>query len=204
MTTLVFALPSGSPGADVLGYATEIKNYTAGATKDQQVFGLFGAAGPGASVAVGSYQDSSYRVDDGGTDGGRGINNKYVDANNIIIDGAASDSLPQAAASGSLLISVSGIGSAVQTQNVKLYSVELSAASGVQDLTAAENMTVQMAEINIDTAWTDASADGSNSLAFNNHTATAARHDFYAAISASPLTTGVKKTWGLFFSAEYF
>jgi len=152
MTTIVFALPSGSPGADVLGFATEIKNYTAGATKDQQVLGFFGASGPGSSVAVGSYQDSTYRVDDGGTDGGRGINTKYIDANTVSIDGANNDTLPSPAGSGCLLISISGIGSAVQTQNVKLYSCEFTASSGVQDLTAADNMTVQMCEINIDTA----------------------------------------------------
>ncbi len=204
MTTLVFALPSGSPGAAVLGFATEIKNYTAGHTKDQQCLGFFGEAGVSASIGVGSYNNSTYRTDDGGADGGRGINNKYITSNTISIDGGTSTSLPVAAASGSLLISVSGIGSSVQTQNARLYSFQMTASSGVQDLTAADAMTIYMAETDLDTAWTDVSSDASNYLSFDNHDNGAARHDFYASISVKPNTTGTKKTWGLFFSAEYF
>jgi hypothetical protein len=202
--TVIFALPSGSPGAAVLGFATEIKNYVAGKTGDQQVLGFFGEAGVSASIAVGSYNDSTYRTDHVGTDGGRGINTKYASSSTVQIDGATAASLPISEASGCLLISVSGIGSSVQTQNVRLYSFQMTSASGVQDLTAADNMTVYMAEINTDTAWTNASADGSNFVSFNNHTTQADRHDFYAAISVNPTTTGTKKTCGLFFSAEYF
>ena len=204
MTTVVLALPSGSPGADVLGFATEIKNYTAGNTGDSQCIGFFAENGVAGSVAVGSYQDSTYRTNGAGADHGRGINCKYIDANTVCIDGATNSALPSVAASGSLLIAVSGIGSSVQTQTARLYSFQMSSASGVQDLTAATNMTIQMAEINIDTAWTNVSSDGSNYLAFNNHTVVATRHDFYAAISVKPDTTGSKSSWGIMFSAEYF
>ena len=204
MTTLVFALGSGCPGADVAGFATEIKGYTAGATGDSQCLGFFAAGGPGNSVAVASYQDSTYRTDGAGADHGRGINCKYIDANTVLIDGAANHTLPSVAASGSLLIAVSGIGSSVQTQNARVYSFQMSAASGVQDLTAADNMTIQMAEIDVDTAWTDVSSDGSNFLTLNNHSVAADRHDFYVAISVRPDSTGTKSAWGIFGTFEYF
>jgi len=204
MTTVVFCLPSGSPGADVLGYATEIKNYTAGHIGDSQCLGFFAENGVAGSVAVGSYQNSTYRTDGAGADHGRGINCKYIDANTVCIDGATNSALPSVAASGSLLIAVSGIGSSVQTQNAYLYAFQMTATSGVQHLTAATNMTIQMAEIDVDTAWTNVSSDGANYLSFNAHTSASSRHDFYAAISVRPNTTGTKSSWGLFASFEYF
>lgn len=195
---IVFALPSGCPAG-----AAEIQNFVVGAAADAQVLGFFGSAGPGNSISVGSYQDSTYRTTDGGADQGRGINVKYIDANNVSIDGADNSALPVAAGSGTMTISLSGV-SSVQTQNAALYSFQMDASSGVQQATAADNMTVQMCEINIDSAWTDVSSDGSNSVSFNNHTTAATRHDFYPGISARPNTTGTKKLWGFFFSVEYF
>jgi hypothetical protein len=80
----------------------------------------------------------------------------------------------------------------------------MDAGSGVQIGTAAVDITIQMCEVDIDSSWTDTSSDGTNFVAFNNHTAAATRHDFYPAISLKPDTTGIKKAWGLYFTVEYF
>jgi len=174
-----------------------------GNTADESFLGFFGAGGPGNSVAVGSYQDTTHRVDSTGADDGIGVNFKWLDANNVSIDGAASAGLPVAVGSGSLVIRLSGVGS-VQTQNGKFYAVQLNASSGVLLGEAPDNQTTQAAEVDQDSAFTDLSADGTNDLDVTNHSVASAIHDWHVGVSVKPLTTGVKNNWGFQFTVEYF
>jgi len=196
--SITFHLPSGCPE----GF-TEVSGLIAGNTADPSFLGFFGAGGPGNSVSVGSYQDTTYRVDSAGTDKGTGINFKYIDANTVSIDGGGNASLPVAVGSGSLVVRLTA-GSSVQTQNGLFYAVALTAASGVTLGEAPDNMTTQVAEVDQDSAFSDLSSDGSNSMSVANHTTTAAIHDWHIGVSIKPLTTGVKNSWGFHFSVEYF
>jgi len=95
-------------------------------------------------------------------------------------------------------------GGAVQTQNGLFYAVALNASSGVVLAEAPDNMTVKAAEVDQDSSFSDLSSDGSNSMSVENHTVTAAQHDWYIGVSIKPLTTGAKNSWGFHFSVEYF
>jgi len=196
--SVTFHLPSGSPAGFV-----EVSGLIAGNTADPSFLGFFGAGGPGNSVSVGSYADTTYRVTSAGADQGAGVNFKYIDANTVSIDGADNETLPVAPGSGSLVVRLT-VGSAVQTQNGLFYAVDLDAASGVVLGEAPNDMTVQGAEADHDSAFEDLSSDGTNSLGVVNHTETAARHDWHIGISVKPTTTGIKNSWGFHFSCEYF
>lgn len=196
--SITFHLPSGAAGGFV-----EVSGLIAGNTGDPSFLGFFGAGGPGNSVSVGSYQDTTYRVDSAGNDQGEGVNFKYSDANNVIINGADAAALPVAPGSGSLVVRLT-VGSAVQTQNGLFYAVDLNASSGVVLNEAPDNMTVQACEADHDSAFEDLSSDGSNSLGVVNQTVTSTIHDWHIGVSVNPTTTGVKNSWGFHFSVEYF
>jgi hypothetical protein len=196
--SITFHLPSGG----VAGFI-EVEGLVPGDTADPSFLGFFGTGGPGNSIAVGSYQDATHRVDSEGADNGTGVNFKFSDANNVIIDGADAATLPVAVGSGSLVVRLTP-GSSVQTQNGLFYAVTLNASSGVVLGEAPNNLTVQAAEVDQDSAFSDLSSDGSNSMGVTNHADAATLHDWHVGVSAKPLTTGVKNAWGFHFSVEYF
>lgn len=195
---ITFNLPSGAAA----GF-TEVSGLIVGQTSDPSFLGFFGTGGPGNSVSVGSYQETTYRVDSDGNDQGEGVNVKYINSTDAQVNGADSASLPFAVGSGSLVVRLT-VGSSVQTQNGLFYAVDLDAASGVVLGEAPNNMTVQAAEVDQDSSFSDLSSDGSNSMSVANHVATALVHDWHVGVSIKPLTTGVKNSWGFHFSVEYF
>lgn len=196
MTTTLH-MPSGSPG----GFTT-ISFITPGHTEDASFLGFFGTGGPGNSVAVGSYQEETWRTDKLGNDEGQGLNNKFVNSTTIEISGVTR-TLPLAAPSGSLVCRLVTV-SSVQTQNTRLYAVNLNASSGAVLNEAPDNITTKLAEIVDDSTWTDASSDGANFLTFTNQTVTSTQHDFFASVSVKPDTAGTKSTFGFHFQVEYF
>jgi len=196
MTVALF-MPSGSP----VGFVA-VSFITPGHTQDASFLGFFGSGGPSNSVAVGSYQEETWRTDKLGNDEGKGLNNKFVNSTTIEISGV-SRSLPLAAPSGCLVCRLT-TGGDVQTQNGRLYAVNLNASSGATLGEAPDNITTQLAEIVDDGTWTDVSADGTNFLTFTNKTVTTDQHDFFAAVSVKPLTAGTKSTFGFHFQVEYF
>ena len=164
--------------------------------------GFFGTGGPGNSVAVGSYQEEIWRTDKLGNDEGQGLSTKFINSTTVEISGVQR-SLPLAAPSGAVVCRLV-TGSDVQTQNARLYAVNLNSASGAILNEAPDNITTKMAEIVDDSTWTDASTDGANFLAFTNQTNTTDQHDFFVAVSLKPDTTGTKSEFGFHFQVEYF
>lgn len=195
--TVALYMPSGSPAGFV-----QITFITPGHTQDPSFLGFFGTGGPGNSVAVGSYQEEIWRTDKLGNDEGQGLSTKFINSTTIEMSGVQR-TLPVAAPSGCLVCRLT-TGSDVQTQNTRLYAVNLNAASGAILNEAPDNITSKMAEINDDSTWTDVSTDGANFLTFTNHTVTTDQHDFFAAISLKPDTAGTKSTFGFHFQVEYF
>lgn len=195
--TVSINMPSGSPAGFVA-----ISFITPGHTEDPSFLGFFGAGGPGNSVAVGSYQEEIWRTDKLGNDEGQGLSTKFINSTTVEMSGVQR-TLPLAAASGAVVCRLV-TGSDVQTQNTRLYAVNLNASSGAIIGEAPDNITTKMAEIVDDNAWTDASTDGANFLTFTNQIVTADQHDFFAAISLKPDTAGTKSTFGFHFEVEYF
>jgi hypothetical protein len=185
--------------------------------------GFYGASGFGTSVAVSSWQDTTYVTDGNGLiQGPQGNNVKWTHANSGEVDGSTNLDLtyiPNYQASLNVRFTH---GSAVQTQNVEARIYDRNNIN-----VAASGVTTRMAEIihpNVsqvaggsgDTAWIEPAGSGvtvslaqspgeSGQYAGNGTTSTYqdTRHDWYLGITASPDSIGSKTLYGLFVSLEY-
>lgn len=182
---------------------------------------IFAGAGQGQSVAVGSYQDTSWIGSADGTSYAQQINNnKYMNAMSGILNSASSGvqirCFPNYLAT--LNISFTHT-SAVKTQNAKLYIYDRYAtsnpASGVTTK-AAEIIhpdTTQVMNGSGDIFWLTptgssvivdlVASPGQSGTSINGTNTTQNIHDWYVALSASPDSIGSKDKFGAFFSVEY-
>lgn len=184
--------------------------------------GFFGA-GFGESVDVGEYQDTTFITDGNGLVEGPQVNNiKYTHPNSGSINGAGSvtlSSIPNYLATLNVRFTHS---TAVKCQNVKMYIYDRSSinnpASGVTTKVAEliHVDTVQNANGSGDTAWITPAgsslvvelADSPGVSGFyagggSVSTRDDERHDWFAAISASPDSIGSKTQYGLYVELEY-
>lgn len=178
----------------------------------------------GASVNVGEYQGTTFITNGNGTSQGPQVNNiKFLNSMSGIIGSATSGVLltqiPNYLATLNIRFTHD---TAVQVQNVKLRIYDRSninnPASGVTTK-VAELIHLGETQVNNgsgDTTWHTPNGSSvivdfapspglSGTLAGNgsNSTASVTRHDWYAAISASPDSVGSKTLYGLYFQLEY-
>lgn len=181
--------------------------------------GFFGSTF-GASVPVGSYQDTTWITDGNGVYQGPQCDNvKYTHANSGSINGAASVGLqyiPNYLATLQIQFTHT---SAVKTQNAEVRIYDRSSinnpASGVT-CKAAEiihpNQT-QNVSSSSDSSWTTPTGSsvvlslmdspGVSGLSPNGSETSSTQHDWYVALSASPNSTGSKTMFGAYASVEY-
>lgn len=185
--------------------------------------GFYGA-GFGSSVEVGEYQETTFITNSNGTAQGPQINNiTWTHANSGEINGAGLSKVLTAIPNYLATLNIRFThGSAVRTQNAKLRIYDRSninnAPSGVTCKVAEliHPDTVQNNNGSGDTSWATpqgssvvmsfADSPGlSGEYAGNGtgSTVNSTRHDFYAAISASPDSIGSKTQFGLYFELEY-
>jgi len=188
--------------------------------------GFFGSGGFGASVAVGSWQDTTFITNGNGTAQGPQVNNvKWVHPATGQLPGATNVALNKIPNyQGTLNIRFSHT-SPVRTQNAQIRIYDRN------DITAAATgvTTAVAALIHPDTSQT---TTGSGSLVWefpagtsylnmsvlntgalfspgqsgyspNGASTVDMTHDFFAAISASPNSIGSKTLYGLWFQTEY-
>jgi len=187
--------------------------------------GFFGSGGFGASVAVGTYQDTTFITDGNGVDNGGQANNiKYTDAASGSISGTdyALRDIPNSYAP--LNIRVDSYDGAINVRNVNLYIYDR-----VYPTHQPSGVTTQVAEIVHPTGdLSVGNNQGSGSLTWtflqgaplalkqspgisglhacdNNgfSTTAASGHDWFIALSAMPQTIGSKTGYGLYVSLEY-
>lgn len=190
--------------------------------------GFYGAAF-GTSVQTGQYQDSTYITDGTGSSQGPVVHNtKRLTSmtSGVLWNGSVTDALRHIPnASGTLNIRFL-FDTAVKTQNAKLYIFDR-----VSKNNAPSGVTCYVAELihpwtngfdglssnsNMGSgsqSWvlgqgsgsylTMAASPGSGGLSPNGANTTDTRHDWYAAISASPDEIGSKDKFGLYVELEY-
>lgn len=182
--------------------------------------GFYGG-GFGYSVAVGSYQDTTFITNGAGTTQGEQCNNvKYMNIGSGIINSASSGvpliSIPNYLAPLRINFSHS---SAVRTQNAKVYIYDRSSVNS-----PASGVTCKVAEIihpgttqvptgSGDTTWLTptgssvivdlVASPGLSGLSPNGPSTSDANHDWFLAISASPNSIGSKTQFGLYCVLEY-
>lgn len=182
--------------------------------------GFYGA-GFGYSVAVGSYQDTTFITNAAGTSQGPQCNNvKYMNIGSGIINSASSGvpliSIPNYLAT--LKIEFVHT-SAVKTQNAKFYCYDRdninNPASGVTFKFAEliHPNIVQNPDGSGSTTWLTptgssviislTSSPGMSGLSPNGPSTTQDTHHWYAALSASPNSIGSKTQFGAYFVVEY-
>lgn len=191
--------------------------------------GFFGTSF-GQSVAVGSYQDTTYITDGNGSVQGLPLSNwKYTHARSGIYQGDSTQ------------YPISGIPNSLATVNVrftndtavKCQNVRMRIYDRANLNRAPSGVTTQVAELcrpnNIfgaqsttgpwgsgSASWTTANPTGSSTIItaitqspgisginVRSTTATDTRHDWYFLLSASPTSIGSKTDYGLYFSLEY-
>ena len=181
--------------------------------------GFFGAAGFGASVRVGEYQDRTFLTNGAGSTQGPEVDNvKYVHANSGFV-GAANINLLNLPNYMSTLNIRFTHSSSVQTQNgvVQIFD-------RINKSNAASGVTCRVAEIihaetsqgvtgSGDSSWISASGStttvplidspGVSGIRPNGASTTAVQHDWYLAVSASPQSIGSKSQFGIYASLEY-
>jgi len=185
--------------------------------------GFYGA-GFGSSVEVGEYQETTFITNSNGTAQGPQVNNiTWTHASSGEINGAgvskALTAIPNYLATLNIRFTHS---TAVKTQNAKLRIYDRSSinnpASGVTCKVAEliHPDTVQNNNGSGDSSWVTpqgssvimsfADSPGTSGQYAGNGTGSvhdSVRHDFYAAISASPDSIGSKTAFGLLFQLEY-
>lgn len=182
--------------------------------------GFYGS-GFGNSVAVGSYQDTTFITNGAGTTQGQQVNNiKYQNVASGIINSASSGvaltAIPNYLATLNVRFTHS---SSVKTQNAKGRVYDRSAinnpASGVTCKVAEviHPDTVQTNNGSGDTTWLTpagsaiivdfVSSPGTSGIRPNGAETTDVQHDWYAAISASPDSIGSKTMFAWYFEVEY-
>lgn len=219
-----FFAGSGAMGSTVAslyaaGRATpnlEIFNLEAGADGSPNRMGFFGAAGaPNSAVIVGQYQDRTFRTDALGADLGQMINVKFTGASAAEVSGVSLtqtghtlDTIPQE--SGTLLCRFTEPnGTAVVTQQATFRAVNLTAASGLPDISdLATNITVRAAQLADndgnagDASWSEISSGGS-ALSLADQSTETAIHDFHLIVSGSPAVAGRKTDFAYYLQLEF-
>ena len=187
---------------------------------------FFGGAGFGSSVEVGAYQGATFVSDGGGTArGAQAQNVQYLNTASGVLGAMASGiglrAIPNYQATLNVRFTHSA---AVKTQNVELriydrYNIN-KPASGVTTKVAEiiHPRVTQTTTGSGDTAWITPTGSGvvvnfapspgiSGFYAGDGVTSISTkrtkRHDWYAAISASPDSIGNKTQYGMFFALEY-
>lgn len=182
--------------------------------------GFYGG-GFGNSVAVGSYQDTTFITNGAGTTQGQQVNNiKFLSAPSGIVNSASSGipllSVPNYLATLNIRFTHS---SAVKTQNAKGRVYDRSSinnpASGVTCKVAEviHPNTIQVADGSGDSNWITPAGSavivdfvgspGTSGISPNGLNTTDIQHDWFAAISASPDSIGSKTQFGWYFEVEY-
>ncbi len=192
----------------------------------------FFAGGFGFSVAVAGYQDTTWITDGNGVNQGPQLNNvKYQNIGSGIINSASSGvplkAIPNNLATLNIRFTHT---SAVKVQNSVLRIYDRTSidapASGVTTKVAQiiHPDVIQNQNGSGDTVWIGAAINpltgtatvggsgitcnfvaspGTSGLSPNGPATTDARHDWFAAISASPDSIGSKNLYGLYFYTEY-
>lgn len=201
----------------------QIDFYAAGYNLNGSGLGFFGS-GFGASVAVGSYQDTTYITNSTGTVQGQQVNNiKYQNTASGIVNSASSGIPLTSMSNDNATLNIRFThSSAVKAENVRLRIYDRSNInnnpSGVTAKVAEiiHPYTVQTNVGSGDTTWSTPmgsssvvtlanSPTASGFLAGNgtNSTAISVQHDWYIALSESPDSIGSKTLNGLYVSLEY-
>jgi hypothetical protein len=183
--------------------------------------GFYGAAGFGASVQVGAWQDKTFITNSVGTTlGPEAMNIKFTHPSSGIIgqtgSGLALTQIPNWQSTLNVRFTSP---TAVKTQNVQLRIYDRtdinSAASGVTTKVAevahpdiiqgnsGSGSTTWQTPAGSGTIMTLTSSPGVSGLRPNGPNTTATQHDWYLAISASPDSIGSKTLYGLYVSLEY-
>ena len=161
--------------------------------------GFFGAAGLGAAIQSGSYQDTSAAINGAATQVSGYFNNmKFVHANSGSYNGGATVAITGVPGrSGTIKIQFQN-DSSVQTQNFKIFGFDGSSST----TNAPSGVTIQAYEEG-DLTWQDIGVTGITSALALNDQGAATLHDFYVGISAKPTAVGVKQ-WVFRVQGEYF
>ena len=164
--------------------------------------GFFGAAGLGAALQSGSYNDKTIGINGAATQASGNFNNMKLVA-----------STPEQSGSydGGATVNITGVpgrsgcikvqfhnDSSVQTQNTKFFAWD----GGGTTTNAPSGVTVFAYE-EADTTWTNIGVTGLTSALVLNDQGTATLHDFYLGISAKPTAIGTKN-FSFKFQLEYF
>jgi len=187
---------------------------------------FFGGAGFGSSVEVGAYQGTTFVSDGtGATKGAQAQNIKFLNLGSGVIGAASSgiglQAIPNYQSTLNIRFSHT---SKVKTQNCEMRIYDRTninnAASGVTTKVAEiiHPRVTQFATGSGDSQWITPNGSGVVATFANSpgtsgfyagdgvtvvSTKQSARHDWYAAVSASPDSIGNKTKYGLFFSLEY-
>lgn len=151
-----------------------------------------------APIVVGEYQGGTSVRTSGGSDSSASNtpkNSKYVSASNVDIGGGS--------------VALSGITTAncplkftlTESVNITVTGISLFAYDGTTPATGPVGMTVQVAEQG-DSSWTTTTGSGS-ACAFTDSSTPATTHNFYALISATPTSVGIKSANKIRFAFTY-
>jgi hypothetical protein len=178
--------------------------------------GFYGSGGFGASVAVASYQDSTFITDSAGAVSGAEVTNiKYISSGSGQVGGTGGETVALSGIpieSATLNIHLQSTAAAVQVRNVVLYIYDR-----IDTDNPASGVTSHGFEIlpggSGDTVWTTGLAGSGQTLPLTDSPGesgvnaggaiAASGHDWYVGLSASPDSIGSKTSYGLFISMEY-
>lgn len=191
----------------------EIFNIEAGATHSPNRMGFFGVNGaPNSAVIVGQYQDRTHRTDAVGSDLGQMINAKFTGASTVEHSGVpfagGFSNIPRE--SGTLLCRFTEPNNtAVTTTNGTFRAVNLTAGSGVPDISdLASNVVIKAAQLQdtagnaADATWSTISSGGA-AMSLADQSLSAPVHDYHLLVSGSPSIAGRNISFGYYVQLEF-
>lgn len=169
--------------------------------------GFYGGAF-GYSIAVGEYNDNTYRTNEAGTsDGGALPNLKYANSTGAYVAGEVdATELLEVDNDEATLRVILTTDSAVGTQNTVFRAYDRSNIDN-----EPSGVTVRAAEIRKDQASVRGSGDSSwttiggsaSVLSFDDQSDPATEHNWWIGLTCSPDTIGEKSQYALYFATEY-
>lgn len=190
----------------VTAQVTGSPNFTVAATNRIWFNGVGGTFG--TNVVVSSYQDGTHVSDNADahvaacTTGGHLHNTKYLTGTTMSLDGAASanlSTLTTAQAPLKFVFDTTDLGGAsVATSGAKFYAYSSS------DGTPVSGVTVQAGEAAVTSTWVSIGTTGAAAAGLTiADQSTATSHNFFLAVSVTPISTGAKTTNVLKLSLTY-
>ncbi len=203
-----------SSGAPAASYAIDSFIVGSGYDYNYNRFGFFEAGGPGTFVTIGTYQNSTYIVNQNGeavpsswnAQSGELTNLKYINDGTVNPNGSGVVDVNTITEQDAtfLVHFTHPTGAATTMTNASLRCVAINSQSGVDSVSAlVTGLNIYGFEVGQDASWTKLSNDAATNQLTLVDKSSSTVHDYHIGLSVSPINTSINVSFGFVLELEY-